>query len=111
MNALRLTQEQIEHVWKLLERTTGDCVDECPVTGEVWQYMGSFEESPGVELHQFRHRNLNRPWWKNPKRAYVNIRRFTRALPNGSWNAETFYQDYETGKQERLHDLDSLGQW
>jgi len=105
---LKLTQEEYSHVWDLLKRSVGSTEDECPETGEMWQYMGSFEESPGVELHQFRHRSLWRPGWKKAKRAYVNIRRFTRALPNGSWNAETTLQDCDTKKTKKMHPLDDL---
>jgi hypothetical protein len=47
---------------RILYSLTSDCVDECPETGEVWQYMGTAwrnGEENGVPgwYHAFRHRN------------------------------------------------------
>jgi hypothetical protein len=43
--------------WAEIERRYGDTTCECPVTGEVWHYMGTVERAGRFE-HQFRHRNL-----------------------------------------------------
>lgn len=45
-------------------RTGGDVEEKCPDTGEVWQYMGTFDGR-----HQFRHRHHPR----TKKRELWNI--------------------------------------
>jgi hypothetical protein len=45
-----------DRMWAVLaELTGGDTVEEHPVTGEAWQYMGTYQ---GV--HEFRHRDRPR---------------------------------------------------
>jgi len=39
-------------MWASLENACGDTADKCPQTGEVWQYMGTYDGR-----HQFRHRH------------------------------------------------------
>lgn len=49
-----------ERMWSLMG---GDRAEQCPETGEVWQYMGTERvakrllEFPGELVHHFRHRN------------------------------------------------------
>lgn len=51
-------------MWGALADATGDYADCCPETGEVWQYMGTYD---GV--HQFRHRH--RPESCPPIKGYA----------------------------------------
>ena len=46
-----------ERAWDLLAGSYGDWACEDPVTGEVWQYMGTVIEGEGGR-HEFRHRSL-----------------------------------------------------
>ena len=58
-------------LWELFRRVAGekygttDLADEDPETGEVWQYMGTWDGE-----HQFRHRNHP----KTGRREYLNFR-------------------------------------
>lgn len=45
-----------DEMWEKLTATKGDYV--CPITGECWQYMGTYRVS-GVLFHQFRHRSYH----------------------------------------------------
>lgn len=92
-----LTGCRLEEVWMLLKRVSGSTTDECPTSGECWQYMGSHWESAGVLVSEFRHRNLNRPHWIAPRRCLIKIRQFLCALPAGAWNAEVVTHCYVTG--------------
>lgn len=47
-------------IWEALSCATGDYADECPDTGERWQYMGT-----AGGRHTFRHRH--RPQFLNGK--------------------------------------------
>lgn len=38
--------------WDALRADVGDTVATCPITGEVWQYMGTVDGT-----HEFRHRH------------------------------------------------------
>ena len=42
-----------DDAWAQIARIFGDTACECPETGEVWQYMGTWNGE-----HEFRHRNL-----------------------------------------------------
>ena len=46
-----------DRAWSEIARRYGDTACECPVTGEMWQYMGTVERA-GRYVHEFRHRNL-----------------------------------------------------
>lgn len=53
-------------MWKsLAAKTGGDVAQEHPISGEVWQYMGTVEGH-----HQFRHRDHP----ETNQRKYVKIR-------------------------------------
>lgn len=58
-------------LWSLFQRVasdtfgSSDLADEDPDTGEVWQYMGTWDGE-----HQFRHRNHP----KTRRREYLNFR-------------------------------------
>ena len=46
---------------------TADIAMKCPDTGEVWQYMGTYQHTSCKLWHEFRHRSLK------GKRTYHNI--------------------------------------
>lgn len=51
-----------ELVWQWVEERHGDTECRCPITNEVWQYMGSSKvetaEGKVMWVHQLRHRAL-----------------------------------------------------
>jgi len=61
-----------DRAWHALADAVGDYSDECPETGERWQYMGTVQTSlPAIGsnpliacVHQFRHRH--RSWKARP---------------------------------------------
>ncbi|MBS1153217.1 MAG: hypothetical protein H6Q89_4915 [Myxococcaceae bacterium] len=55
---IKLRSREWHRAWKELARLSGDrdCMAECPISGEVWQYMGS-TILLGHWEHSFRHRN------------------------------------------------------
>jgi hypothetical protein len=48
-----------EEAWSAIEAEFGDPACEDGETGEVWQYMGTFQRHDGRWQHEFRHRTLN----------------------------------------------------
>jgi hypothetical protein len=55
---LRVRSKEWHHAWRGLARLSGDTdnMAECPLSYEVWQYMGSCLYN-GRWKHEFRHRN------------------------------------------------------
>lgn len=47
-----------EEAWSAVETEFGDPCCEDEETGEVWQYMGTFQQPDGRWQHEFRHRML-----------------------------------------------------
>ena len=43
----------MDQLWSLFQNP----FDECPESGEVWQYMGSVKSSNKPDRHEFRHRH------------------------------------------------------
>jgi hypothetical protein len=50
--------DEWDYAWAIIAAKHGDTVCQDPTTGEVWQYMGSYDEGAGW-FHGFRHRDLN----------------------------------------------------
>jgi hypothetical protein len=48
--------DEYERMWAELAALEGNRLCECPESGEVWQYMGTQQESDGWK-HCFRHRH------------------------------------------------------
>ena len=72
-------------MWEALKTVTGDFDDDCPETGECWQYMGTHDGA-----HQFRHRH--RPPTARPineelaiDRVYLNIDVLMLKLGKWTW--------------------------
>jgi hypothetical protein len=45
-------------MWAQLAKKHGSPTSEHPVSHEVWQYMGTFDDATHGSVHQFRHRDL-----------------------------------------------------
>jgi hypothetical protein len=49
---LNAGQKGWHRAWQVIQQLYGDYACECPLTGEVWQYLGTADG-----FHQYRHRS------------------------------------------------------